>query len=203
MANYTTTIKTLKEHNFNFGLDSYPIFDENYREPLNNKIINHYYLNEIGQETASLFKFVLNQKMNEIMPKYNEMYKAQIELLKNITGNVNLKETFTRDTSSEASSTSTSLNTGKNLFQDTPQGKIFQTDIDNQNYATNVTMNKNNISDNSSTSGTGLENYIKNIVGNNGNLYNFEIIAKLKDSFINIDMEIINELSDLFIGLLV
>lgn len=202
MSKYTTTIKTLIDNHFDLGLKSYPIFDENYRDTLNDKIIKHYYFNEIGQETAGLFKFMINQKMEEIMPYYNTMYDLQKQMLENPTKNVDLKETFTRDTSSEASSTSSSLNNGKSLFQDTPQGKIFQTDIDNQNYATNVTMNKNNISDNSSTTGTGLENYIKNIVGNNGNLYDFEIVNKIKTEFLNIDLLIINELSDLFFGLL-
>ena len=202
MAKYTTTIKTLIDHNFNFGLDTYPIFDEDYREILNNKILNHYYFNEIGQETAEVFKFMINQKMIELMPYYNTLYDLQKDILESPLKNVDLKETFTRDTSSNASSTSSSENKGKNLFQDTPQGKIFQTDIDSQNYATNVTMNKNNISDSSSTSGTGLENYIKNIVGNNGNLYNYQILIDIKKEFMNIDMLIINELADLFMGLL-
>ena len=77
MSKYTTTIKVLKDNNFNFGLDSYPIFDENYRETLNNNILNHYLMNEIGFETAELFKFYLNQKMNEIMPFYNILYSKQ------------------------------------------------------------------------------------------------------------------------------
>ena len=38
MAKYTVTIKSLLDNNFNFGLDSYPIFDENYRETLNENI---------------------------------------------------------------------------------------------------------------------------------------------------------------------
>lgn len=202
MSKYTTTIKNLIDNNFDLGLKSYPIFDENYRDVLNNKIIKHYYFNEIGQETPALFKFMINQKMDEIMPYYNILYELQKELLENPLKNVDLKETFTRDTSSNATSTSSSENNGKNLFQDTPQGKIWQTDIDNQNYATNVTMNKNNISDNSSTSGTGLENYVKNIIGNNGNMYTFQIISNIKKEFINIDMLIIDELVDLFMGLL-
>jgi hypothetical protein len=34
------------------GLDDYPIFQEAYRETLNNKIIRHYYTREIGAETV-------------------------------------------------------------------------------------------------------------------------------------------------------
>ena len=51
MAKYTITIKTLIDNNFDFQMTSYPIFDEQYRNTLNTKILNHYYENEIGFET--------------------------------------------------------------------------------------------------------------------------------------------------------
>lgn len=201
MAKYTITIKSLIDNNFNFGLTSYPIFDENYRSILNDKILKHYYFNEIGQETAEMFKFMLNQKMNEIMDYYNTLYTEKINLFNRLTDNVNLTESFNRDTSTETTSNSTSQNNGKNLFQDTPQGKIWQDDIDEVNYATNVNMARNNIEDNSTANGTGEESYLKTIVGNNGNKYSFEVLKDLKDSLINIDMLIINDLSDLFMGI--
>ena len=77
MAKYTITIKTLIDNNFDFQMTNYPIFDENYRNTLNQTILYHYYENEIGFETAPLFRFYLNQKLNEIMPYYNELYKIQ------------------------------------------------------------------------------------------------------------------------------
>ena len=57
MAKYTITIKTLIDNNFDFKMDSYPIFDENYRNTLNQNILYHNYENEIRFETASLFRF--------------------------------------------------------------------------------------------------------------------------------------------------
>lgn len=198
MSKYTTTIKNLIDNNFDFQLDSYPIFDEQYRNTLNQNILYHYYENEIGFETASLFRFYLKQKLNEIMPYYNELYIAQKDLLKNITGNVNLTETLNRDTASSTNSNSSSNSGGKNVFLDTPQGNMYKGDIDSTDYATNVTWNKNNINDESVSSGSGVENYIKTIVGNNGNKYNAELIKTVKDNLLNIDMLIINELYDLF-----
>lgn len=56
---------------------NFPIFDETYRKTLCTKILNHYYTREIGAETASLWKFWLNQKMNEIMPYYNKLYLTE------------------------------------------------------------------------------------------------------------------------------
>lgn len=113
MAKYTTTIRNLMDNNFDFGLKDYPIFDEEYRILLNNKILMHYYMDEIGFETAGLFKVYLNNKMNEIMPYYNELYKKQKDLLLNFDKTTNLTETFTRDntTDTNTKSNSTSSNT--------------------------------------------------------------------------------------------
>ena len=62
---------------FNIGLDEYPLFDENYRPILNQKIIDHYYFREIGFETAAHFRQRLKSKMSLIMPKYNRLYDTQ------------------------------------------------------------------------------------------------------------------------------
>ena len=78
MSKYTTELRYLIENNFDIGLKTYPIFDENYREVLNTKIINHYFFREIGMETAELFKRYLNTTMCEIMPYYNQLYKSEL-----------------------------------------------------------------------------------------------------------------------------
>lgn len=228
MSKYTITIKNLIDNHFDFQMNNYPIFDENYRNTLNNNILNHYYENEIGFETAPLFRFYLNQTLNEIMPKYNELYKAQQNLINNnlLLNNVNLTEsltgsntkTDTNTSTTETSSTSSSTNTGsshnKNLFQDTPQGNIPSQDIDAQNvYATNITLDNNStsnsISDTSSSDGKsnstlnseGTNEYLKTIIGNNGGKYNIDVLNDIKNNLMNIDLMIINELSDLFMGI--
>ena len=80
MSKYTITIKNLLDNGFDFGLKNYPIFDEKYRSTLNQNILYHYYESEIGLETPELFKFYLNQKLNEIMPYYNVLYEKQKSL---------------------------------------------------------------------------------------------------------------------------
>lgn len=214
MAKYTTTIRNLLDNNFDFGLKDYPIFDEEYRTVLNNKILMHYYMDEIGFETAGLFKVYLNNKMNEIMPYYNELYKKQKDLLLNFDKTTNMTETFTRDntTNTNTTSNSTSSNTAsgssKNVYQDTPMGNITEQNIDNYNYASSQEFNKNqntsSIEDNSSLTGkaTNLENYIRTKTGNNGRLYGIEILKMIKNNYMNIDEMVINELQDLFMGIM-
>ena len=201
MAKYTITIKTLIDNNFDFQMTNYPIFDENYRKTLNDNILHHYYENEIGFETAPLFRFYLNQKLNEIMPYYNELYKVQKKLIDDnlLLNNVNLTEELKGKNTTTTSSTSQSTNKGKNLFQDTPQGNISQQDINAQNvYATNITLNDNSINDNSSANGSGTNEYIKTIIGNNGGKFNIDVLNDIKNNLMNIDLMIINELYDLF-----
>lgn len=62
-------------HIFDFD---FPIFDENYRVPLETKIIRHYYTREIGLETYGLWKLKLQTKLNEIMPYYNKLYESEL-----------------------------------------------------------------------------------------------------------------------------
>lgn len=220
MSKYTITIKNLIDNNFDFQMNSYPIFDENYRNTLNHNILYHYYEEEIGQETAPLFRLFLNQRLNEIMPKYNELYKAQKNLVDNnlLLNNVNISESLegsnTNSTTTQNNVNSQSTNSGtsnnKNLYQDTPQGNISNQDIDAQNvYATNISLDRNTssntINDASISSGSanasGTNAYIKTIIGNNGGKYNIDILKDIENNFMNIDLMIINELSDLFMGI--
>ena len=190
MSKYTVTIKNLIKNKFDFGLIDYPIFDENYRSVLNQNILYAYYEEEIGFETPELFKVYLNRTMNRIMPYYNNLYLAQKELIeKGLFNNANYKETIHREVDSESTSK------GKGLFQDTPQGKISMTEFEDQEYATNLNLTNDN------TNGNSVENYVREIVGNNGNRYPADIFIDFANKLINIDDMIINDLQDLFMGI--
>ena len=194
MSKYTISIKNLIKNNFDFGLNDYPIFDENYRETLNNNILYAYYEDEIGLETPELFKVYLNRTMNRIMPYYNNLYLAQKELLnKGLFNNVNYSETSNRKVKSDSSSNTK----GKGLYQDTPQGQISMTEFEDQHYATNLTLSSNN----DITSGSSNDDYIRTIIGNNGNRYPVELLQDIRRNLKNIDEEIISELSDLFMSI--
>lgn len=194
MSKYTITIKNLMKNHFDFGLTSYPIFDESYRETLNNNILYYYYEDEIGVETPELFKIYLNRTLDRIMPYYNNLYKEQLKMLdKGLLTNVNYEEKSTRDIKSSSNST----NKGKGLYQDTPQGAIDMTEFENQHYATNLTMNKND----DSQEGSSIDEYVRTIVGNNGNRYPIELLSDIKNNLMNIDNLIIQELEDLFMGI--
>lgn len=198
MSKFTITIKNLMKNNFNFGLQDYPIFDENYRETLNNNILYYYFEDEIGFETPELFKIYLNRTMNRIMPYYNNLYMAQKNLLQEgLFNNVKYTESSNRNLNSSANTSSTSK--GKGLFQDTPQGQISMTEFEDQHYATNLTLNNNN--DTSSSSGNSTDDYVRTITGNNGNRYPIELLNEVRKNLVNIDDLIIKELENLFMGI--
>lgn len=68
-------ISNARESIFDFN---YPIFDDEYKEVLETKIIKHYYTREISEETVGLWKLRLDDKMNMIMPYYNKLYRSEL-----------------------------------------------------------------------------------------------------------------------------
>lgn len=202
MSKYTITIRKLIQNGFKFNLDNYPIFDTNYRAILNKKILDHYLMSEIGLETPALFNHYLGSKMNEIMPYYNTLYQKQTALINNLENNVNITESFNRNIDNSSSGTTTTSSDGKTLFEDTPQGRLVQSTMEDMDHATNINFSKASDSAESTSSGNSTEDYIKTVVGNNGGKYNIDLLKEIKNNLLNIDVMIINELSDLFMGIL-
>lgn len=211
MSNYTTLLGNLIENGFDVGLKDYPIYDEKHRQELNEKIINHYYFREIGFETAEMFKRKLNIKMKEIMPYYNQKYKSE-DVEFNPLYNIELHETYTenRENVGESSSNLDTTNSSKegtiNVEADTPQGSITIDEIRENKYAskTNNNQNENINNGNSKSINSSKENgkntYSKDTIGSSAGLSFSHAIGQWREIMINIDMEIITELSDLFMN---
>ena len=236
----------------------FPIFDENYRNVLETKILKHYYTREIGLETYGLWKLKLDTKLNEIMPFYNQLYKSAL-LEFNPLYEVDYRKTGNRDSSGTRDNTennnesydestdtneshddsTTNSNDGTltkgttttitNYFSDTPQGAI--SNVIDGTYLTNATYNVsgNTGSDNTSNSGsvdsesssksknekdgtrkgsktsnsnlTDTESYLESVRGKMSSKSYSALLMEYRETFINIDMMLIEELSDLFFGL--
>lgn len=202
MSKYTITVKDLIKNGFVFNLSNYPIFDERYRPSLNKKILDHYLMSEIGLETPALFNHYLGSKMNEIMPYYNTLYQKQASLLENLDKNVNITETFNRDIANTSTGTSSASSNSKTLSEDTPQGRLVQSTMEDMDHASSINFGKSSDSANSSTEGTSTEDYIKTVIGNNGGKYNIDILKDIKNTILNIDVMIIKDLQELFMGIL-
>ena len=236
----------------------FPIFDENYRNVLETKILKHYYTREIGLETYGLWKLKLDTKLNEIMPFYNQLYKSALlefnplyEVDYSKTGNrdssgtrdntennsesydesVDTNESHDESTSNSNDGTLTkgTTTTTTNYFSDTPQGAI--SNVIDGTYLTNATYNAvgNTGSDTTSNNGsidsagssnsknkkdgnrrgskssnsnlTDTESYLESVRGKMSSKSYSALLMEYRETFINIDMMLIEELSDLFFGL--
>lgn len=182
MSKYTVQLRWLIESGYNLGLADYPIFNESYRKTLNQKIIDHFYFREIGFETPQLFVNRLNEKMDNIMPYYNQLYEAQelkieplnpyfMETTYNSNSNSNARSTAeTENTVNGESSSNTTENNSSNdksLFSDTAQGQVTSGQITNNDYLTNATVNTGSENNESDTTGTSKTTSTGSTTGSN------------------------------------
>ena len=183
-----------------------PFFDEEYRSVLCQKILKHYYLREICCETVGIWTLWMNTRLEEIMPYYNQLYEsAKIEF--NPMHDVDLtrehKRTENEKSDGNLTSTNNSTNNSKELYSDTPQGSI--TNLENSAYLTNATITENETNSNSDSTTTNnvntIEDYIETITGKQGTESFSSLLNKFRETFLNIDMQVIDEFSDLFFGL--
>ena len=79
MAQYTVELRRVVESGVDIFNFDYPLDPSVDKDALEEKIIKHYYYSEIGFETVGRFIDRLDAKLNEIMPKYNIMYKSLSE----------------------------------------------------------------------------------------------------------------------------
>ena len=175
------------------------------KDKLARKIVDHYYMREIGFETPVLFKHYAKVYMQEAMEKYLPLiYSASIKYDPLV--NVDYTETFRRniDNTSNGSTSSSSNSSGLNVASDTPQGQISKASILAGNYASSTGASENEIADEttSKTTGNTNENYSKNVKGNSGvSATAQKMIEQYRDNIVSIDKDIIKEMNILFMGL--
>ena len=175
------------------------------KERLASKIVDHYYMREIGYETIGLFKHYAKVYMQEIMERYLPLiYSNSINYDPLV--NVDYTETFERNIkgTGESESNSTNEASGLSVNSDTPQGQISKTNILNGTYASNTgaSETESTISDTSSNSTNTDETYSKKVKGNSGvSATAQKMIQQYRENIIAIDEQIIKELDKLFMGL--
>lgn len=200
---------------FNFN---YPIFNEEYRDILQEKIVKHYWTREIGFETSGAFRFALETKMQLIMPRMNKLYESALLEYNplhdidytSVTDKENeLAKNVVSDSESSSTSNGESSTTGHDLskFSDAPKNSV--TDIETDKYLTNATnintessakqsatgKNETKNTDNTQEKGTGKDT--TRVTGRQGKSAS-QLIAEYRDIIINPDEQVIAELEDLF-----
>ena len=246
-------IRQCRQHIFNFP---YPIFDEAYRVPLEEKILRHFYTREICEETYGLWKLRLNDTMNVIMPYYNQLYSSElltfnplydVEVTRSHVG-TNIGEennkqnseytsisdkdiTSKQNRESSGSNIDTSNEKGNslNLYSDTPQGGVegieggitkyltnaTKNTVENENEASSVNEQNSEETGNIKNSGTTVSNsnnegvsnitnlteYTEKVFGKQGSTSYSKMLNEFRNTFLNIDKMVLDELEPLFFGL--
>lgn len=226
-AVFTVELGELVESGFELDLSRYPIFDESYREHLNAKILNHYWFREIGFETPQLFKRYLNVRMAEIMPFYNQLYESvdmDVDMLANVsmttesqtsdesTATRTAKRDETGNRVESATTTAESTTKSRNLVSQTPQMQLSgrddyasniadaQSDADNESKADSTSTNDFTANDSATETGTSSGNLLTKVKGLTGVL-GADAVMRYRETILNIDMLVVNDLADLFMGL--
>lgn len=176
------------------------------RTQLNNKILNHYRYQEIGQETVGRWLFELKTALHEIMPYYNQLFYSadqdfnpiyNVDYKKTIMGSQNANS----NTTSTGNDSTTNAEFTKSVNSRTPQDllNIENTDIDSVNYADNADWGKasgtttgtNTTTGNASSNGS--TSSIETTKGNFGVVSAQDLIIKYRETIINIEQQIIND----------
>lgn len=179
------------------------------RDRLQKKIEDHYRFRQIGFETVGRFKHYLKCKMQEIMPYYVQVYEfdAKFRNIEDPLESYNLVETFQQETqgtgrvtgSNSAETTGTADNLTK--FSDTPQGTIenLDTHITNATQVTGTDTGTSSTNSEQESQDTGTTSHTLTRKGNIGVQPLGGEVLNIRSAFINIDMQIIDELKDLFL----
>ena len=179
------------------------------KDKLAKKIVDHYYMREIGFETIGLFIHYAKVTMNELMEEYLPLiYSNAIQYDPLV--NVDYTESFNRNAQTgnvgTSSSSSSSSGSALGVNSDTPQGQISKASILAGSYATSTsaTENENEVSNSTDTqsNSNSLENYTKRVKGNSGvSATAQKMIEQYRNNIRAIDREIIDKLDILFMGL--
>lgn len=195
-------------------LGDYPIFNEEYRDTLGEKILYHFYTREIGFETAFLFEQKINEKLNLIMPYYNKLYESELlkfNPLEDANETIEHEEHYeSTDRSDRNDSSSTTMKNDTNNVQkysDTPQGSIAN--LQQDRYLTNATIDSSDMnqvtgvisSSGSDSQGTNKGKYTTKRSGKSGSNTFSAMLKEYRETFLNIDQMIMAELEPLFMQL--
>lgn len=232
MADHTLTLGNLIDRGFDtdeklhLSPQYYPIFDEHYRAKLNEKIVAHYALREIGSETPQMFVFYLGRTMREQMDYYNQLYiSAQRKFDPFITSDIrqSMDSTSANESSNRSSGTQSNESTSHSTSDTTADNSSMtfnsefpQTRIDDfRQYATTASQTdstgnthtdtqQDSTATASSTSATEYAhssdtgNSTSHTIGTSGS--QSQLLTDWRNTMLNIDMMVINALEDLFMG---
>ena len=215
MSKYTIELRTVVNHTDIFNNLDFPFYtnDIELKEKFKKQFIEYYYYDEIGFPTIDKFVSRFHNLLHIKMDYYKQLYETELRS-KDIDFMLNkdLEESYEKEVNSNSENNNTTSNTSnvnsktssENKTLTTPNQQytmnnnyvdgIIQNDVNNNSSGTNK-INSLNI-----TKGNGKE--ITKLIskGNIGITSSAELLEKWRNVIININEQIIEECSILFMG---
>lgn len=201
-----------RDKSYNLFDRPYNLYNNELKPYFEEKFFQHFMFHEIGFDNINIFKQHLIATLNDIYPKYKQLYETEIRC-QNIDFMLNkdLKESYTRILNGESVGNSQATSSNNNnstsndlsIANDTPQNKIDDLDKymtsaskSNSSSTNNSTSNANNTVNNKTNN---TEEYELISQGNIGVTSSAELLEKWRAVLINIDEMIFKELENLFL----
>lgn len=215
MSKYTMELRTVVNHTDIFNNLDFPFYtnDIELKEKFKKQFIEYYYYDEIGFPTIDKFVSRFHNLLHIKMDYYKQLYETELRS-KDIDFMLNkdLEETYEKEVNSNAENTNTTNNTSNVNSKTTSENKTLTTP--NQQYTLNNNyvdgINQNDVNNNSTgTSNIKSENISKGngrevtklvSKGNIGITSSAELLEKWRNVIININEQIIEDCSILFMG---
>lgn len=175
------------------------------KDKLADRILEHFYLREVGQDAPGAFIHFAKDTMHELMETYAPLiYSASIKYDPLV--NVNYSEIFDRNTTNSGSTnTNRDINgSGLKIHSDTPQGEINKSNILQGKFASDTDANENseNEQGNTTSNDSGNEHYTRQTIGNSGvSATSQAMIQQYRDIIRALNTEIVYQLEPLFMGI--
>ena len=215
MSKYTIELRTVINHTDIFNNLDFPFYTDSIeiKEKFKKQFIEYYFYDEIGFSTINKFVSRLHNLLDIKMDYYKQLYATELRC-KDIDFMLNkdLEETYEKEVNSNSESNSTTNNTSTVNSNTNSENKTLTTP--NQQYTLNNNyvdgINKSDINNNSTgtnefnslnkSKGNGKE--ITKLVskGNIGVTSSAELLDKWRKVIININEQIIEDCSILFMG---
>lgn len=207
---FSPRLKEVLEYGYDIGLKDYPIYDEAFRPVLNQSIVDHFYLREIGAETVEIFVFYLNRTMRENMqwlnPVFAKLADPTYDPFENIDTTTDYKQTGSSDNSTTSSTRELSKANGNRQTINSNSPQINISAHDPMDYANNGIWEKNgsdgDTTNNNTSKGTetSLADYVGHTHGQQGQL-KFDVLRQWMDEYVNPLNEVFDTLEPCFMQL--
>lgn len=215
MSKYTMELRTVVNHTDIFNNLDFPFYSDSIelKEKFKKQFIEYYFYDEIGFSTINKFVSRLHNLLYIKMDYYKQLYETELRAKEiDFMLNKDLEETYEKEVNSNSQSNSISNGTGNVINTANSESKTLTTpnqqftlennyvDGINQNDGRSESNTTNNIQSENTSKGNGKELTKLVSKGNIGITSSAELLEKWRKVLININEEIINDCSILFMG---